>query len=199
MLEKVKDASRSSSHVYETFNELLNSMANIQKYFVNPEVQASIINSTKDDKEQTSLRVKGSFSWGFEKTEEEGKESKDDKEKPKDEAGKTEEKKDQVEGKKEKGSTLNNLLTLKDINLDIKKGEFVIIVGKVGSGKTSLLNAIFGEMVYVPDQEISMAGGLEKQLSKNELEGLKASLFDLKLKKGEEPIRINGNISYVEQ
>ena len=91
-------------------------------------------------------------------------------------------------------------MTLKDIDLDIKKGEFVIIVGKVGAGKTSLLNAIAGEMLYVPDQEIKFAGGLDKQLSKDELEGIRASLFtDLKIKEGEEPIKINGDISYVEQ
>ena len=35
-------------------------------------------------------------------------------------------------------------------------------------------------------------------LSKNEFEGLKESLFDLKIKDGEEPIQVNGDISYVE-
>ncbi|RLV95999.1 Oligomycin resistance ATP-dependent permease YOR1 [Spathaspora sp. JA1] len=35
---------------------------------------------------------------------------------------------------------------LKDINLTIKKGEFIVITGLVGSGKTSLLNAIAGFM-----------------------------------------------------
>lgn len=36
--------------------------------------------------------------------------------------------------------------TLKKINLRIKKGKFVAIVGTVGSGKSSLLNAILGEL-----------------------------------------------------
>ena len=54
-------------------------------------------------------------------------------------------------------------------------------------------------MLYVPDSEIKFAGGLEKQLSKKDLEGIEASLFDLKIKDGKEPIRINGNVSYVEQ
>ncbi|KAK6109907.1 multi drug resistance-associated protein (MRP) [Brugia pahangi] len=40
----------------------------------------------------------------------------------------------------------NNKVTLNDINLKIKKGELVAIVGKVGSGKSSLLSAILGEM-----------------------------------------------------
>ena len=42
-------------------------------------------------------------------------------------------------------------MTLKDIDLEIKKGEFVIIVGQVGAGKSSILNSIFGDMLYVPD------------------------------------------------
>ena len=90
-------------------------------------------------------------------------------------------------------------MTLKDIDLEIKKGEFVIIVGKVGAGKSSVLSSVFGDMLYVPEQEIKFAGGLEKSLSKSEFEGLKASLFDVKVKEGEEPVQVNGSISYVEQ
>ncbi|VDP13339.1 unnamed protein product, partial [Onchocerca flexuosa] len=40
----------------------------------------------------------------------------------------------------------NNKITLANINLTVKKGELVAIVGKVGSGKSSLLSAILGEM-----------------------------------------------------
>ncbi|KAL0487845.1 ATP-binding cassette, subfamily C [Acrasis kona] len=35
---------------------------------------------------------------------------------------------------------------LKDINLVVKKGELVVITGKIGSGKSSLLSALTGEM-----------------------------------------------------
>ena len=55
------------------------------------------------------------------------------------------------EERNEKTINFDKIVTLKDIDLDIKKGEFVIIVGKVGAGKTSLLNAITGEMLYLPD------------------------------------------------
>lgn len=37
--------------------------------------------------------------------------------------------------------------SLKDISLEIGKGEFIGIAGNVGSGKTSLLLAIIGEML----------------------------------------------------
>lgn len=36
--------------------------------------------------------------------------------------------------------------TLSDININIKAGQFVAVVGTVGSGKSSLLGAILGEM-----------------------------------------------------
>jgi ABC-type lipoprotein export system ATPase subunit len=33
--------------------------------------------------------------------------------------------------------------------LEIKKGEFVCIIGDVGSGKSSLLSALIGDLLYV--------------------------------------------------
>ena len=35
---------------------------------------------------------------------------------------------------------------LRDVNLRIKPGELVMVVGRVGSGKSSLVNALLGEM-----------------------------------------------------
>ena len=36
----------------------------------------------------------------------------------------------------------NNHLTLKDLNIEIKKGEFVAVVGRTGSGKSTLINLL---------------------------------------------------------
>ena len=44
--------------------------------------------------------------------------------------------------------TLETFLTLKDLDITIKQGEFVCIIGDVGSGKSSLLNAIVGDLLY---------------------------------------------------
>lgn len=35
---------------------------------------------------------------------------------------------------------------LNDVNLELDKGEFVYLIGKVGSGKTSLLKTVYGEL-----------------------------------------------------
>lgn len=42
--------------------------------------------------------------------------------------------------------------TLKNINLKVKKGNLTAIVGQVGSGKTSLISALLGEMEKVKGQ-----------------------------------------------
>ena len=38
------------------------------------------------------------------------------------------------------------LCVLSEVNLQLHKGEFVYLVGKVGSGKTSLLKTFYGEL-----------------------------------------------------
>jgi ABC-type lipoprotein export system ATPase subunit len=48
--------------------------------------------------------------------------------------------------------TISGYLNLKNIDLNIRKGEFVCIVGSVGSGKSSLLNVINGNLIFVRDE-----------------------------------------------
>ena len=48
---------------------------------------------------------------------------------------------------------LNLEIVLKNINLTINKGDLVVIYGKSGSGKTSLLEAILNEMKFVINRE----------------------------------------------
>ena len=37
-------------------------------------------------------------------------------------------------------------IVLEEVNLQIHKGEFVYLIGKVGSGKSSLLKTMYGEL-----------------------------------------------------
>lgn len=47
-------------------------------------------------------------------------------------------------------NTINDFLQLKDIDIKVRKGEFICIIGDVGSGKSSIFSAINGDMMYVP-------------------------------------------------
>ncbi|MCF8231302.1 MAG: ATP-binding cassette domain-containing protein [Bacteroidales bacterium] len=40
----------------------------------------------------------------------------------------------------------NEFLVLQDVNLTVRKGEFVYLIGKTGTGKSSLLMTIYGEL-----------------------------------------------------
>jgi ABC-type nitrate/sulfonate/bicarbonate transport system ATPase subunit len=63
--------------------------------------------------------VKGSFSWGY------------------------------VENKNNSEEFKDSLINLINIDLSVRKGEFVCVIGDVGSGKSSLLSAIIGDMIYL--------------------------------------------------
>lgn len=52
---------------------------------------------------------------------------------------------------KETLKTLDDRIVLKSVNLKVRRGEFVAIIGDVGSGKSSLLGALLGEMLYFDD------------------------------------------------
>lgn len=45
--------------------------------------------------------------------------------------------------------SIDSLVVLKDISINVKKGEFVCIIGDVASGKSSLLNTIIGDLIPV--------------------------------------------------
>ena len=47
------------------------------------------------------------------------------------------------------GINQQDLCVLNNINMQLDKGEFVYLIGKVGSGKTSLLKTIYGELDIV--------------------------------------------------
>ena len=52
------------------------------------------------------------------------------------------------------GSTLafDNMITLKELDIKIERGSFVCVIGDVAAGKSSLLNAIIGDMLYLPTE-----------------------------------------------
>ena len=53
-------------------------------------------------------------------------------------------------------------LVLKEVNLTVQKGEFLYIIGKVGSGKTSLLKVFYHELSLVTGEGTVMGYDLNK-------------------------------------
>ncbi len=68
----------------------------------------------------------------------------------------------------------NNLI-LQDVNLTINKGEFVYLVGKTGTGKSSLLKTLYGELV-LKDGDATVAGFSLKNLNWKQVPFLRRNL-----------------------
>ena len=69
--------------------------------------------------------------------------------------------------------TGNKLHILRKLNLEVKRGEFVSILGKSGSGKSTLLNImglldkIDGGKIWIDDKEVSSLNEMERNNIKN--------------------------------
>ena len=73
--------------------------------------------------------------------------------------------------------TGNKLHILKKLNLEVKRGEFVSILGKSGSGKSTLLNImglldkIDGGKIWIDNKEVSSLNEIERNNIKNHFLG----------------------------
>ena len=114
----------------------------------------------------TVLSLRGNFSWGFTSNQ---KKKKGDK---KDNKIVAEEVDDENENENDK-KKLSKFITLRDIKMDVKKGEFICIIGDVGSGKSSLLHSIIGDLIYLPQEEIDSFGGMDHEGNQEDYDTLK--------------------------
>jgi ABC-type bacteriocin/lantibiotic exporter with double-glycine peptidase domain len=100
-----------------------------------------------------------SFSWGlktqdiddiFDKIYDEWKGTTNEKKYRTEEEQKDyEEKQKKKAEEKKKQNKLDNIVALKNIDLNIKKGELVFVIGKVGAGKSTLLSSMIGDLLPV--------------------------------------------------
>ncbi|MGJ1205972.1 cell division ATP-binding protein FtsE [Sphingobacterium lactis] len=66
-------------------------------------------------------------------------------------------------------------LVLSNVNLDIEQGEFLYLIGQSGSGKSSLLKIIYGDL-YIANGEGMVAGFDLKKLHENDVPFLRRKL-----------------------
>ena len=74
----------------------------------------------------------------------------------------------------------------------------MVIIGETGSGKTSLLNAMIGEMIHLPEQAAKEVGDSTRGLKKGELQYLEDVLLNTDLS-GSSPVTVHGSTGYCEQ
>lgn len=66
-------------------------------------------------------------------------------------------------------------LVLKDVNLEIAKGEFVFLIGKTGSGKSSLLKTLYADL-WLQTGVAKVAGFELQKLSRKEIPFLRRKI-----------------------
>ncbi len=69
----------------------------------------------------------------------------------------------------------NNVLILEDVNFNLGESEFVYLIGRTGSGKSSLLKTLYGELLLLEGQG-SVAGFDLRTLSKKEIPMLRRKI-----------------------
>lgn len=87
-------------------------------------------------------------------------------------------------------------MALKDFNLQIKQGEFICVIGEVGSGKSSLLSAIIGDLLYA-NPDFMIANG--EEYTTLDMRKAIVAHSQLEIAPKEAPIRVSEKIAYVQQ
>lgn len=92
-------------------------------------------------------------------------------------------------------------ITLKSLDLQVEKGHFVAIIGEVGSGKSSVISAIIGDMINVDNETFGIYNENEiSSQTKDVINLINSSIKNQSRNYARNPpIRINGSVSLVEQ
>lgn len=111
-------------------------------------------------------------------------------------------KKKKVEEEDNSTVNLDSLLVLKDIDLKVKKGEFVCVIGDVGAGKSSLLSSIIGDLIPFKHDQVNEFLEQDNEVENTQMKKEDARKLYQKLlhdvSESKEPvIELNGNIAYV--
>ena len=91
------------------------------------------------------------------------------------------------------------------MKVEIKKGEFVAVIGEVGSGKSSLINAILGEMLTIEDEVVDQFRDIHIDLERKAHEDVKQLINSIKYSRVQASFKsgpkllVDGSISLIEQ
>jgi cell division transport system ATP-binding protein len=66
-------------------------------------------------------------------------------------------------------------LVLSDVNIEVQSGEFIYLIGKVGTGKSSLLKTLYAE-IPVKEGDVEIAGFNLKNISQKQIPFLRRKL-----------------------
>ena len=102
---------------------------------------------------------------------------------------KKEEKKD---NEKESQVSVKECILLKSLELTIYKGEFILIIGEVGAGKSSLINSILGDMIYVNEATL-------KEFKDKIMNDGTRDLLCLKSMLHKDVVKLGGSVGLVQQ
>ena len=145
ILGSIQGPMRMIPNILNNFYQTVISMSRIENFLRQDDIDESRIikNDPELIKDNIAIKIEnGFFSWGIEYDDENDMKFKRKKSRKLTKSKQSFHKLNSTDNTKNK-----NLEILKDINLTIKKGEFIIIIGEVGSGKSSLLSAILNNMI----------------------------------------------------
>lgn len=101
-----------------------------------------------------------------------------------------EKKSDHKQELKDEEKKSDDYCVLKDISLDIKKGEFIGVIGEVGSGKSSLIQAILNNLIIIDELDCEI---------KNENSKIANSKSNINNNEKNKRVIVNGTIAYTSQ
>ncbi|KAK5580820.1 hypothetical protein RB653_000844 [Dictyostelium firmibasis] len=158
---------------YYSLMELIPSNKRIESFLSTSEINEKLINTTKHNQIDHVTINNGTFKWNEENFEESDDDDDDDDDDDQDNKKEEKEKENKEEEEEEEGrkdidkgeedkneqeeNNIKNQFVLENINFKAPIGKLTIICSPVGGGKTSLINALIGEIhkingeVNVPD------------------------------------------------
>ena len=212
---KIKDHSGHIPHFTNFLSEFVTSVKRIENFLLCDEIEEKMTEKLDCNDSEVAIEFKKSnFFWGFDLNQNDGeKEEQKNEEKP---SNNSEPMKNSILtsnsestslGDDNNTQTLENRIALRGVDLKIKRGEFVAIIGDVGAGKSSLIYSLLGETLYVDDQILEKYGEKELDYTKDKNDGDEIppaikEIMDARKQNvngSEAKIRIAGSVSLVEQ